>query len=127
MHELELKGIPSLLFEEQSREGRVSARTAFNAAARGDKYASALIEDYIGYLAEGVTNMINIFQPKILCIGGGVSGEGENLIRPLEERVSRDQYTRDSKKKTKVAVATLGNDAGIIGAAALGNTSSRQK
>ena len=121
MKELSLKGIPSLLFDEERSEGRLSARTAFNAMKAGDKYAKELTDAYISYLAEGITNMINIFQPKILCIGGGVCNEGDTLLIPLTELIDREQYTRDSNKKTKIVIASLGNDAGIIGAAALGN------
>ena len=120
IYELKLKGIPSLLIDESKREGHVTARTAFNAMKRGDKYASALIDDYIYHLADGITNMINIFQPEIICIGGGVCNEGETLMRPLCDIVSREQYTRDAKLKSRLTVASLGNDAGIIGAAALG-------
>ena len=119
MHELEIKGIPSLLFDKSKSEGRVSARTAFDAAKLGDKYAKELVDSYIFYLAEGITNVINVFQPKIVAIGGGVSAEGDNLLLPLTELVSRDQYTRDSKCKTEIRCAVLGNDAGIIGAGAL--------
>lgn len=122
MKELSLKGVPSLLFDEEKREGRLSARTSFNAMKRGDKYGKELVDTYVSYLADGITNMINIFQPKILCIGGGVSGEGNTLLAPLSALVDRDQYTRDNKSKTKLVIATLGNDAGIIGAAALGKS-----
>ncbi len=120
MNELSAKGIDSLLFDEKQKSGKVSARTAFNAMKRGDKYAKEVVDDYIFYLAEGITNMINIFQPEILSIGGGVCNEGDALILPLVEIVDRDQYTRDAKNKTKIVRATLGNDAGIIGAAGLG-------
>jgi len=120
IRELELKGVPSLLREEAERSGKVSARTAFNAMKLGCKYAKTVVDDYIFYLAEGITNMVNIFQPEILCIGGGVCNEGDALILPLIELVERDQYTRSSKNKTKIVRATLGNDAGIIGAAGLG-------
>jgi glucokinase len=64
--------------------------------------------------------MINIFQPEILCIGGGVCNEKENLTVPLINLVEKDQYTRLNAKKTKIVTAVLGNDAGIIGAAGLG-------
>ena len=74
----------------------------------------------IRYLAEGITNIINIFQPNILSIGGGVCNEKEYLTKPLIEIINCDQYTRTSKNKTQVVTATLGNDAGIIGAASLG-------
>lgn len=120
MTELELKGIPSLLFDEAKHEGKVSAKTAFSAMKRGDKHAAKLVDDYIYYLAAGITNVINIFQPEILSIGGGVCNEREYLTRPLIEIVEREQYARDSKRKTKIVTATLGNDAGIVGAAGLG-------
>ena len=120
MQELKLKGIPSLLFDESEREGKVSARTAWNAMKRGDKFGGELVDAYVGYLADGITNMINIFQPEILCIGGGVCNEKEYLTKPLNELIDREQYTRDKSDRTRVVVATLGNDAGIIGAAGLG-------
>jgi glucokinase len=120
MTELKLKGIPSLLFIEAENEGKVSARTAFNAMKSGDVYGKELVNNYIHYLAEGVTDMINIFQPEILCIGGGVCNERENLTAPLIELVSSEQYTRKNSLKTKIVTAALGNDAGIIGAAGLG-------
>ena len=120
MHELSLKGIHSQLFEEEKKDGKVSARTAFNAMRKGDVYAKQIVDDYIGYLAIGLTNMINIFQPHVLALGGGVCNEKEYLTVPLEKIISREQYTRNNPNKTKIVTATLGNDAGIIGAAGLG-------
>ena len=120
MTELKLKGIPSLLFEEAEKDGKVSARTAFNAKRRGDAAGKELVDQYIFYLAEGITNMINIFQPEVLSIGGGVCNEKEYLTEPLIAHVLADQYTRTNPNKTKIVTATLGNDAGIIGAAGLG-------
>ena len=120
MTELSLKGIPSLLFAEEEKEGKVSARTAFNAFRSGDPYAKELVDTYIAYLADGIANIINIFQPEVICIGGGVSNEKENLTTPLNAIIDFEQYTRANTVKTRVVVATLGNDAGIIGAAGLG-------
>ena len=114
--ELKERGISSLMLDNDN----VSARTAFDAAKAGDEEGQRLVDEYIGYLAVGVTNIINIFQPELLLIGGGVSGEGENLTRPLREIVDREQYTKDRAVKTRIMTATLGNDAGIIGAAGLG-------
>ena len=119
MNELKLKGIPSLLFDEAEKDGKVSARTAFNAMKRGDKHGAMVVDEYIKYLAEGITNIINIFQPEILTIGGGVCNEKEYLTGPLLEIVESEQYTRNNMNKTKVVTAVLGNDAGIIGAAGL--------
>ena len=120
MTELKIKGIPSLLFDESKKEGKTSARTAFNAMRGGDVYGKMLVDEYIAYLAEGITNIINIFQPEVLSIGGGVCNEKEYLTKPLIEIVEREQYTRTNAHKTKIVTAILGNDAGIIGAAGLG-------
>ena len=120
--ELELKNIPSLLIDIAKRDNKVSARTAFDAMRGGDRYGRALVEDYIANLAAGVTNMINIFQPEIISIGGGVSNEKDYLLKPLNSIVDKEQYSRANAVKTKVVVAKLGNDAGIVGAAGLGKS-----
>ncbi len=119
MRELELKGIHSALFDAAAKEGRVSARTAFDAKRAGDKYGAELVDSYIFYLAAGVTDMINIFQPEVISIGGGVSNEKDNLIIPLTKLVEEEQFTRDNERKTRIVRAALGNDAGIVGAAGL--------
>lgn len=103
------------------RGGKVSARIAFDAMRLGDAAAKAVVDDFIKYLAAGITNTINIFQPDILCIGGGVCNEGDALLLPVKELVAKEVYTRNSKQNTEIVIAKLGNDAGIIGAAFLGN------
>ena len=92
------------------KEGEFNGRTAFLAAKEGDETAKAVVEKYTDYLAVGIANIINIFQPEIFVIGGGVSNEGDNLINPLKERLAPFKSVR---------TASLKNDAGIIGAAAL--------
>ena len=69
--------------------------------------------------ATGLVNIINIFQPDVLCIGGGISNQGENLLRPLRKIIEEERYTKHNDKQTQLCVCTLGNDAGIIGAAFL--------
>ena len=103
------------------RSGKVSARIAFDAMRMGDAAAKAVVNDYIKYLAAGITNTINTFQPDILCIGGGVCNEGDALLLPVKELVAKEVYTRNSKQNAQIVIAKLGNDAGIIGAAFLGN------
>lgn len=120
MNELRIKGIPSLLFDCADREGKVSARTAFNAKVRGDKHGEEIVNEYISNLACGITNLINMFQPEIICIGGGVSNEKSGIAEPVSAIVSTEQYTRHNEKKTQIKIAALGNNAGIIGAAGLG-------
>ena len=102
-------------------EERITGRTAFNYMRAGDETAKQVVDDYIRYLAAGITNTINIFQPDVLCIGGGVCNEGDPLLLPMKEIVKKEVYTRNSPKNTEIVIAKLGNDAGIIGAAFLGN------
>lgn len=102
-------------------EEKISGRTAFNHMRKGDKAATEVVDKYIKYLAAGITNTINIFQPDVLCIGGGVCNEGDPLLVPMKEIVARENYTRNSPKNADIVIAKLGNDAGIIGAAFLGN------
>ena len=100
--------------------GEPGGRTAFNAMRQGDSAGKEVVDSYIKYLAAGIANVINIFQPEILSIGGGVCNEGDALLNPLKEAVAGEVYTRRGQKNTKIVIATLGNDAGIIGAAFLG-------
>lgn len=97
----------------------ISGRLAFNAMREGDAAAKEVVDKYIRYLAAGITNVINIFQPEVLCIGGGVCNEGEALMKPLREEVRKEVYTKRSPKNTEIVRAQLGNEAGIIGAAML--------
>jgi len=98
---------------------RVSGKTAFKAQADGDRCADLVINEFIDCLAVGVENAINMFQPDVVCIGGGISREGENLLLPLRERVLHGTFGIDGLR-TKLVAANFRNDAGIIGAALLG-------
>ena len=97
----------------------VGARTAWEAMRAGDPAGKALVNEYIDYLACGITNIINIFQPEIFSIGGGISNEGDNLLKPLMKIVSCDQYGNDMNDRSILKIAELKNDAGIVGAANL--------
>ena len=101
-------------------DGKVSGRTAFNAMKKGDKVGKEVVDEYLLYLAEGITNMVNIFQPEIVVIGGGVCNEKEHLVEPLKAMVDEGNYYKGEGNRTVIKVAELGNDAGIIGAAMLG-------
>lgn len=98
---------------------KVDGRTAFDAMRAGDEAANRVLEKFFRYLACGITNMVNIFQPEILSVGGGISAEGETLLAPVREILEKEQYARSCKNKTVLKKAQLGNDAGIIGAALL--------
>lgn len=110
----------SIMNQMAEEKGKVTARTSFDAMRAGDNPAKVVVDKYIKYLAAGITNTINIFQPDVLCIGGGVCNEGDPLLLPVKELVKQEVFTRDSEKNTEIVIAELGNDAGIIGAAFLG-------
>ena len=110
----------TVMHEMVAHDGKVSGRTAFDAMRKGDKAAKEVVDKYIYYLAMGIVNIINIFQPEVLVIGGGICNEKHYLTDPLMDIVDKEQYSRNSTKKTEIRIATLGNDAGIIGAAMLG-------
>ncbi len=97
----------------------VNGKTAFDAMREGDETGCAVVRRYIEYIACGVTNMVNIFQPDVICIGGAISKEGDYILKALSELVEKERFTKVSDKQTKVVMATLENDAGIIGAANL--------
>ena len=98
---------------------KIDAKTVFDAAKQNDETALKVVERYINYVAEGLIDIINIFTPEVLVIGGGVCKEGEYLLKPLREIVSRGVYSKEVAQ-TQIKVAEMGNDAGIIGAAMLG-------
>ena len=79
-----------------------------------------MVSNWIEYVACGITDVVNIFQPEVICIGGGVSAQGETLLGPIREYVDREEYARNGKKRTVIKAAELKNDAGVLGAASLG-------
>ncbi len=99
---------------------KVNGRTAFDAAKQGDKPAQEVVDNYIHYLAVGLSSFVTCLRPQVILLGGGVSNEGENLLAPLRQKVYEMAYAGDLMPNTPVLRATLGNDAGIIGAAFLG-------
>ena len=100
---------------------KVNGKTAFDAMRKGDDAGKMVVDKYIEYIAVGISNNIIIFQPDVLCIGGGISKEGDTLINPIKAYFDGENYARNIEKKTEIKVAALGNDAGIIGAAYLCN------
>ena len=118
--ECEAKGIPTLMTDFVKEEGKVSGKTAFAAMKKGDAPAKEVVDMYIGYLGCGLSNIINIFQPEILVIGGGICNEKHYLTDPLEQIIKEETYGNEAIKPTTLKIAELGNDAGIIGAAVLG-------
>ena len=97
--------------------GEADGRTAFIAMRAGDAAAKVVVDNYIEMLAEGLTNVINGYMPEVIVIGGGVCNEGDALLLPVRERALERAYLAPGVPQTRIELATLGNDAGIVGAA----------
>ena len=119
IEECERTGRPTLMKKMAEEKGKVSGRTAFDAKRAGDEAASEVVDKYVLYLAEGLSNIVNIFQPEVVSLGGGVSNEGDYLLDLLMPRIRERVYGGNIVLATKICVAKLGNNAGIIGAAML--------
>lgn len=99
---------------------KIDAKTAFDAAKQGDETAVKVVERYISYIGEGLANIVNIFQPEVIVIGGGVCKEGEFLLTPLRKFLQENTFApAHNIKIAELRVAQMGNDAGIVGAAML--------
>lgn len=97
---------------------KVSGRTAFQAARLGDAAGRRVLSRYLQGVALGLINIVNILQPEIICLGGGVSNaEDDLLLDPLRELVKAGCFDKDTPPRLEKA--SLGNDAGVIGAAML--------
>jgi glucokinase len=97
----------------------VTAKTPFDAAKVGDAVATAVLEQYEEYLAAGIGGIVNLFRPQAVILGGGVSNQGEVLLAPVREKLLKYCYASEYIAPPQLLKATLGNDAGIIGAALL--------
>ena len=99
--------------------GKATARMVFDAVKEGDGAAKDILSRYVRALATGIGSLITLLRPQIVVLGGGVSGAGELLFAPLREMVKETVFSYDVIGAAPIVAATLGNDAGIIGAAML--------
>ena len=96
----------------------VDGKTAFTYKDT-DPVAASVVANYIEKLGIGITNYANIFRPEVIILGGGVCAEGDRLILPLREFLNREIYAGSCGPAVELVTASLGNDAGLLGAAAL--------
>lgn len=97
-----------------------NGRTAFEAALRGSKAAKKVLDTWLTFVAEGICTLVNIFQPDTVVIGGGVSREGDTLLRPIREYAAKYSMTAGlNLPQTRIEASRLFNGAGLVGAAAL--------
>ncbi len=104
---------------EIAKANKIDAKVVVDAYTHGDKLGTKLFNEYVDNLAHVIGSMINFLDPDVIALGGGVANAGETLLAPLRERFP--QYVTFSlRQQTKIMKAEMGNDAGIIGAAMLG-------
>jgi glucokinase len=111
----------SLMWEECGGDlEKVDGRTSFNAAKKEDSAAAEVVRDYVEYVAAGIANLVTLFRPQMVIIGGAISAEGDYLLEPLRKSAGNRIYAAGILSMPPLQKARLGNDAGIIGAALLG-------
>ena len=103
----------------QTAPADVTGRTVFDAADQGDLVAEAVIAQYCVYVAAGFTDLVNSLAPEMILLGGGISRQGERLLSPIREYVMNNCFGKKDGAVPIIKAAKLGNEAGIIGAAAL--------
>jgi len=99
--------------------GLVDGRTAFECSKGGDKAALFVVENYCRYLANAIGSLVTAFRPDVVLIGGGLSNQREYLMDKLNALLPRFVFASDVIGVPPILRATLGNDAGTIGAAFL--------
>ena len=98
---------------------QMTGLAVFQAADKGDAAAQAVIDRYCVYVAAGFTDLVNSLAPEMILLGGGISRQGERILAPIREYVVNNCFGQKNGAVPVIAAAKLGNEAGIIGAAAL--------
>ena len=98
---------------------KIEARTVIDLAKAGDPDCTALFDNYCYHLTVGIVNLINMYDPEIIALGGGVSKTGQFLLDKVNALLPEMIFFKDMPH-ARIELARLSNDAGIIGAAMLG-------
>ncbi|MCC3356728.1 ROK family glucokinase [Bacillus sp. REN16] len=112
---------PSLIRDQFEKTGEITSKDVFEAAEKGDQLAKSIIEDVTYHLGLALSHVANGLNPEKIVVGGGVSKAGEQLLIPLRKQFTRFAFPRVADV-AEITIATLGNDAGVIGAAYLAKT-----
>lgn len=113
------EGEDSLILDMCNKDiSSINAKMVFDAYNQNDEVAKKVIARFKNYLAKGIANIVNTIDPGIIAIGGGVSKSEDIILDGLKEMV-REHLVYKEEEFADIVIATLGNDAGIIGAAIL--------
>lgn len=119
-YRMEKDGVKSSILDmAEGKAENINAKIIFDAAKGGDSLGNETVDRMIKYLAIGIINIYNILDPDMIAIGGGVSKAGDYLLDRLKSQVSKMFFT-PNVKYGDIVLAKLGNEAGILGAAFLG-------
>lgn len=114
-----VRGVPTLITElAEGDPERVSARLVAQAAEQGDIEAQEIIDDAMTYLGVGMASLVNLFNPELIVIGGGLTNMGEGLFGPVRRIIDRRAF-RTAAEAVKVVPSQLGDNVGTVGAAAV--------
>ena len=102
-----------------SRLDKIDGKSVFDAADRGDVTAQVVLERYCRYLAVGISNIVTALAPELILVGGGISRQGDRILTPVREYVAQNCFDKRPEALPVIAPAQMGNEAGIVGAAAL--------
>jgi glucokinase len=112
-------GVPSMLTDMVEGDlDRITAATVYEATVRGDGYATEVMKDTAKFLGAGVANIINILNPEMVVIAGGVTHAGDHLFEPLRAEVRRRAF-KSAQERCRIVSAELPGTAGVVGAAAV--------
>jgi glucokinase len=95
---------------------RITPKIVTMAALKGDRLARRIMQDTAELIGLALANVVNMFNPELLIIGGGVAQAGDLLLSPIKQTV-KSRAMREHAKMVEVVAAELGEDAGVIGAA----------
>ncbi len=111
------RGIPTLIADlAEGDPNRISAKLVAQAASRGDVEAKEILDDAMNYLGVGMANLVDLFNPELIVIGGGLTKMGERLFDPVRRIIRRRAFPA-AAQAVRVVPAQLGDDVGVLGAA----------
>ena len=117
--ELVRRGVPTLIAElAEGHSERVTAKLVAEAADKGDIEAQEILAEAMGYLSVGMASLVNLFNPELIVIGGGLTNLGDGLFGPVRRAIERRAFPA-AARAVKVVPAELGGDVGVLGAVAV--------
>jgi glucokinase len=117
--EMVRRGVPTLIADlAEGNPERVTAKLVAEAADKGDAEAQELLAEAMSYLGVGMANLVNLFNPELIVIGGGLTNMGEGLFGPVRRTIERRAFFA-AAQAARVVPAQLGDDVGVLGAVAV--------